>query len=212
MRSVSRTTEPRREIIPDASPDLGPANGGSDRFNAEALAHLNSLYNFALSLTKNEEDAADLVQETYLRALRFRHRFQPGTNLRAWLFKILRNVFVDSYWRRNREPARDDLDPEGGSATLAAVEGVRGAEAGAPDRLVRMDLHEALQQLPEPFRTAIVLSDIEGLNVEEIAEVMQCPANTVKTRVFRGRRYLQELLKDYRAEPRSEVSCPRGTA
>lgn len=205
MQSVSCSTEPRREIIPAASPDLGPANGGSDRFNAEALAHLNSLYNFALNLTKNAEDAADLVQETYLRALRFRHRFQPGTNLRAWLFKILRNVFVDSYWRRNREPARDDLDPEGASATLAGVEGVRGAEAGPVDRLVRMDLQEALQQLPEPFRTAIVLSDIEGLNVAEIAEVMQCPSNTVKTRLFRGRRFLQELLKDYRAEPRSEV-------
>ena len=99
----------------------------------------------------------------------------------------------------------EDLDPEGGSATLAEVEGVRGAEAGPVDRLVRMDLHEALQRLPEPFRSAIVLSDIEGLNVAEIAEVMQCPRNTVKTRLFRGRRFLQDLLKDYRAEPGSEV-------
>ncbi len=211
MQSILLRSKPEREISTLAPLDVGP-NGGSDRFNVEALAHLNSLYNFALKMVKDGQDAADLVQETYLRALRFRHRFQPGTNLRAWLFKILRNVFVDSYWRRNREPAREDLDPEGGSATLAEVEGVRGAKAGPVDRLVRMDIHEALQQLPETFRTAIVLSDIEGLNVEEIAEVMQCPRNTVKTRLFRGRRLLRELLKDYRAEPKSEVSGPHASA
>ncbi len=204
MQPMLLRSKPEREISTVAPLDVGP-NGGSDIFNVEALAHLNSLYNFALGLTKNEADAADIVQETYLRALRFRHRFQPGTNLRAWLFKILRNVSVDSYWRRNREPVMEDLDPEGGSATLAEVEGVRGAEAGPVDRLVRMDLDEALQQLPEPFRSAIVLSDIEGLNVAEIAEVMQCPRNTVKTRLFRGRRFLRELLKDYRAELGSEV-------
>lgn len=208
MQSVLCRSEPRRKIIPAASPDPGPASGGSDTFNEEASAHLKSLYNFALGLTKNAEDASDVLQETYLRALRFRHRFQPGTNLRAWLSKILRNVFIDFYWRRNREPAWEDLDPDGGSATLAEVEGVRGAEAGPVDRLVRMDIHEALQQLPEAFRTAIVLSDIEGLNVAEVAEVMQCPRNTVKTRLFRGRRFLRELLKDYRAEPKSDVSGP----
>ncbi len=204
MQPMLLRSKPEREISTVAPLDVGP-NGGSDTFNVEALGHLNSLYNFALGLTKNEADSADVVQETYLRALRFRHRFQPGTNLRAWLFKILRNAFVDSYWRRNREPASEDLDPEGGSATLVEVEGVRGAEAGPLDRLIRMDLHEALQRLSEPFRTAIVLSDIEGLNVAEIAEVMQSPRNTVKTRLFRGRRFLQDRLKDYRAERGSEV-------
>ncbi len=211
MQSMLLRSKPEREISSLAPLDVGP-NGGSDRFNVEALAHLNSLYNFALKMVKDGQDAADLVQETYLRALRFRHRFQPGTNLRAWLFNILRNVFVDSYWRQHREPAREDLDPEGRSSTLAEVEGVRGAKAGPVDRLVRMDIHEALQQLPETFRTAVVLSDIEGLNVEEIAEVMQCPRNTVKTRLFRGRRFLRELLKDYRAEPKSEVSGPHASA
>ncbi len=196
MHSTFFRTEPKREISAVAPLDVG-LNGGSDRFNDQALAHLSSLYNFALGLTKNEGDAADLVQETYLRALRFRHRFQSGTNLRAWLFRILRNVFIDSYWRQNREPAGEHLDAEGASATLAEIEGVRGADAGPLDRLARMDLHDALQQVPEPFRSAIVLSDIEGLNVEEIAEVMQCPANTVKTRLFRGRRLLRELVKDY---------------
>jgi len=166
-------------------------------FEQEALKHLTSLYNFALGQTKNESDAADLVQETYLRALRFRHRFEVGTNLRAWLFKILRNAFIDSYWRRTREPVMEDLEPLGGSATLAEVEGVRGAASDPLTRAVRLDLTEALEQLPDPFRTAILLSDVHGLSVREIAEIMDCAANTVKTRLFRGRRFLRERLKDY---------------
>ncbi len=171
--------------------------GGAATFQHEAAKHLTSLYNFALGLAKNEEDAADLVQETYLRALRFQHRFQPGTNLRAWLFKILRHAFIDNYWRRSREPALEDAEPERGSATLAGVEGVRGEEAGPLNRLVRADLTEALEQLPDPFRTAILLSDVEGLSVEEIANIMDSPKNTVKTRLFRGRQLLRKLLTDY---------------
>ncbi len=171
--------------------------GQAATFQHEAAKHLTSLYNFALGLAKNEEDAADLVQETYLRALRFQHRFQPGTNLRAWLFKILRHAFIDNYWRRGREPVLEDPEPERGSATLAEVEGVRGEEAGPLNRLVRADLTEALEQLPDPFRAAILLSDVEGLSVEEIADIMDCPKNTVKTRLFRGRQLLRKLLTDY---------------
>ncbi|MFQ5656730.1 MAG: sigma-70 family RNA polymerase sigma factor [Candidatus Methylomirabilales bacterium] len=167
-------------------------------FQHEAVKHLTSLYNFALGLTRNnQDDAADLVQETYLRAVRFQNRFRPGTNLRAWLFKILRNVYIDSYWRRSREPAMEDLEREGGSATVAEVEGVYGREAGPLNRLVRIDLNQALEDLPEPFRTAILLSDIEGLGIEEIAEIMDSPRNTVKTRLFRGRGLLRQRLKDY---------------
>ncbi len=166
-------------------------------FQHEAVKHLTALYNFALSLAKDEGDAADLVQETYLRALRFRHRFQPGTNLRAWMFKILRNAFIDSYWRRSREPAMEEAESEQGSATLVEREGVEGVGSESIDRLVRMDLHEALEQVPDQFRTAILLSDVEGLSVEEIAEIMDCPPNTVKTRLFRGRRLLRGHLKDY---------------
>lgn len=166
-------------------------------FQHEAVKHLTALYNFALSLAKDEGNAADLVQETYLRALRFRHRFQPGTNLRAWMFKILRNAFIDSYWRRSREPAMEEAESEQGSATLVEREGVEGVGSESVDRLVRMDLHEALEQIPDQFRTAILLSDVEGLSVEDIAEIMDCPPNTVKTRLFRGRRLLRGHLKDY---------------
>ncbi|MGH7409228.1 MAG: sigma-70 family RNA polymerase sigma factor [Candidatus Methylomirabilales bacterium] len=171
--------------------------GGAAMFEQEALKHLTSLYNFALGLTRNESDAADLVQETYLRALRFRHRFQAGTNLRAWLFKILKNAFIDSYWRRTREPVMEEVESEVGSARSGEVEGVRGVAAGPLTRAVRVDLSEALEQLPDPFRTAILLSDVHGLSVPEIAEIMDCAANTVKTRLFRGRRFLRERLKDY---------------
>ncbi len=174
--------------------------GDTTTFQHEAVKHLTSLYNFALGLAKNEDDAADLVQETYLRALRFHDRFQPGTNLRAWLFKILRNAFIDSYWRRSREPAIpaiEDAEGEQGSATLAGVEAARGIETEPLNRLVRIDLREALERLPDQFRTAIVLSDVEGLKVEEIAEIMDCPTNTVKTRLFRGRQMLRKTLREY---------------
>ena len=169
-------------------------------FQHEAVKHLTSLYNFALGLAKNnQDDAADLVQETYLRAMRFQNRFQPGTNLRAWLFKILRNVYIDSYWRRSREPPIEDLESGGGSATMTEVEGVHGAGLGPLNRLVRVDLGHALDELPDPFRTAILLSDVEGLSIEEIAEIMDCPKNTVKTRLFRGRSLLRQRLSDYRS-------------
>jgi len=171
--------------------------GDAAAFQNEAVKHLTSLYNFALWMAKNDQDAADLVQETYLRALRFWHRFEPGTNLRAWLFKILRNAFIDSTGRLTRESGMEDLEQEVKSATLAEVEGVHGAESGPLNRLVRMDVNKALEQLPDPFRTAILLSDVKGFSVEEIAEIMGCPKNTVKTRLFRGRRVLRELLKDY---------------
>ncbi len=175
-----------------------PATGADAApFQQEALKHLTALYNFALGLARNQDDAADLVQETYFRALRFQHRFQPGTNLRAWLFKILRNAFIDSRWRRRRESVTQDPDLEISSHLQVQGARERGEAPGAANRLLRLDLREALEQLPDPFRTAILLSDVEGLSVEEIAEIMDCPKNTVKTRLFRGRTLLREWLRDY---------------
>jgi RNA polymerase sigma-70 factor, ECF subfamily len=196
MEREGRMPSPVDSLKQFVLPSPGPEQP-EDIFHQEALKHITPLYTFALGLAKNEPDAADLVQETYLRALRFRHRFQAGTNLRAWLFKILRNAFVDTYWRRAREPVAEDLESLGGSATLAEVEGVGGTGSGPLNRAVRLDLTEALDQLPDPFRTAILLSDVHGLSVQEIAEVMDCPANTVKTRLFRGRRFLRGRLTEY---------------
>jgi RNA polymerase sigma-70 factor (ECF subfamily) len=162
-------------------------------FREQALTHLDALYNFALYLARNAPEADDLVQETYLRAFRFENRFQPGTHLRAWLFQILRNTFLTFYRIRERE---------------AAV-----AEDGVPDWDVPMfhdapeesgsvmeahtDLERALRRLPEEFRTILLLAEVEGLPLEDVARVMSCPVGTVKSRIFRAKERLRTLLQDY---------------
>ena len=165
-------------------------------FERDALAQIDALYNFALYLTRNTAEADDLVQETYLRAFRFSHRFQPGTHLRAWLFQILRNTFFTFYRIRDRE---------------AAV-----AEGGVPDWDVPMfhdapdddgvatethtDLERAMRRLPEEFRTVLLLAEVEGLPLEEVARVMSCPVGTVKSRIFRAKERLRGYLRDYEKE------------
>lgn len=177
------------------------ARTADDRgFADEAVTHLTALYNFALWMSRDADMASDLVQETYLRALRFQHRFQPGTNMRAWMFKILRNAFLDM----RTGGARYVEMPEEVDGKAVALD-PRGAgfvrrEDHPEERLDRLDLSQALTELPDPFRTAVVLSDLEGLNTQEIAEIMGCPPNTVKTRLFRGRRMLREMLTGYREE------------
>lgn len=208
MTLMATMTEIASETAAVASTALEAGKDNAGAFGGEAVGHLDALYNFALSLIRNEQDAADLVQETYLRALRFRHRFQPGTNLRAWLFRILRNAFIDAYWRGRRETVMADLE-EGDTLTPASNgEQLFRRERGPGQRLLRLDLQDALEQLPEPFRTAILLSDVHGLSGKEITEIMGCPENTVKTRLFRGRRLLRDLLQDYHPEPRTEVANP----
>lgn len=166
----------------------------SPEFQRDALEHLNALYNFAMYLTHNPSESQDLVQETYLRAFRFSHRFQPGTHLRAWLFQILRNTFLTFYRLRERESAV--------------------AEDGVPDWEVPMfhdapeesggvmethtDLERAMHRLPEEFRSVLLLAEVEGLPLEEVARVMRCPVGTVKSRIFRAKERLRALLPDYR--------------
>jgi RNA polymerase sigma-70 factor, ECF subfamily len=162
-------------------------------FQRQALEHLDALYNFAMYLTRNGAEADDLVQETYLRAFRFEHRFQPGTHLRAWLFQILRNTFLTFYRLREREAAL--------------------AEDGVPDWDVPMfhdapdddsrtmeshtDLERAMRRLPEDFRTVLLLAEVEGMPLEEVARIMACPVGTVKSRIFRAKERLRGLLRDY---------------
>jgi RNA polymerase sigma-70 factor (ECF subfamily) len=173
----------------------------TEGIEAEALQHLDALYNLAVHLTRDESAAGDLVQETYVKVLRFGERFKPGTDLKAWLFTILRNTWIDLYWKRSREillAAPADLD--GAAADIEGPAG--GLDAGTPDtrlpdRIYRADLEAALEKLPEGFRTAILLADVEGFTYEEIAQVMGCPPGTVKSRLFRGRKLLREMLRDY---------------
>jgi len=165
----------------------------SDDFPRQALEHLDALYNFAIYLTRNPPEADDLVQETYLRAFRFAHRFQAGTHLRAWLFQILRNTFLTFYRLREREAAiADDGVPDW---DVPMFHDAPEDSASAMD--AHTDLERALSRLPEEFRTVLLLAEVEGMPLEEVARVMSCPVGTVKSRIFRAKERLRGLLADY---------------
>ena len=165
----------------------------SAEFRQQALTHLDTLYNFALRLTKRPPDADDLVQETYLRAFRFAHRFEPGTHLRAWLFQILRNTFLTFYRVREREaPVAEDGVPDWDPPMFHDAPEDDGATMEA-----HTDLERAMRRLPEEFRTVLLLAEVEGLPLEEVARVMVCPVGTVKSRIFRAKERLRGLLRDY---------------
>ena len=162
-------------------------------FQRQALEHLNALHNFAMYLTRNGSEAEDLVQETYLRAFRFSHRFQPGTHLKAWLFQILRNTFLTFYRQREREPAlAEDGVPQG---PLPAFHDAPERSKGSVE--ARADLGRVLTRLPEEFRTVLLLAEVEGMTLKDVAHIMGCPVGTVKSRIFRSKERLRELLKDY---------------
>lgn len=167
---------------------------GEFDFQREALQYLDALFNLAIYLTRNRSQADDLVQETYLRAFRFSHRFEPGTNLRAWLFQILRNTFLTFYRLREREPAlAEDGVPDWDTPIFHDAPEETGAAMEA-----HTDLERALSRLPPEFRMVLLLAEVEGMPLEEVARVMDCPVGTVKSRIFRGKERLRELLKDYR--------------
>ena len=162
-------------------------------FERQALAHIDALYNFAMYLSKRPPDADDLVQETYLRAFRFAHRFEPGTHLRAWLFQILRNTFLTFYRVREREsPVAEDGVPEWDVPRFHHAPDNDGTAMEA-----HTDLERAMRHLPEEFRTVLLLAEVEGLPLEEVARVMACPVGTVKSRIFRAKERLRGLLRDY---------------
>ncbi len=165
----------------------------SDDFERQALQHLDALYNFAIYLTRNPPEADDLVQETYLRAFRFSHRFQPGTHLRAWLFQILRNTFLTFYRLHEREAAvADDGVPDWDLPMFHDA-----PEDSASAMEAHTDLERAMRRLPEEFRTVLLLAEVEGMPLEEVARVMSCPVGTVKSRIFRAKERLRALLADY---------------
>jgi len=162
-------------------------------FPEQALRHLDALYNFALHLTKSPADADDLVQETYLRAFRFAHRFEPGTHLRAWLFQILRNTFLTFYRRESRQVAVLVKETEDGVAEVWEI------EAPAVSVTTALDIERALADLSEEFRSVLLLADLEGFPLDEIAQIMDTPVGTVKSRLFRARRLLRRRLTEYRS-------------
>ncbi|MDQ3619409.1 MAG: sigma-70 family RNA polymerase sigma factor [Actinomycetota bacterium] len=175
------------------------------RFQTDALPMLDSLYGGALRMTRNPADAEDLVQDTMLRAYRAFDRFEPGTNLKAWLFRIMTNAYINTYRKRQREPQKVSSDEVEEFDLYQKLKDHDPQFEATPenivlDSLVDSDITEAIEDLPDQFRLAVVLSDVEGFTYAEMADIMQVPMGTVMSRLHRGRKALQkrlwELAKD----------------
>jgi RNA polymerase sigma-70 factor (ECF subfamily) len=208
------TTDPATDVAPPGeaidpeTTDRAPEDEGSAaraaRFESDALQYLDQLYSAALRMTRNPADAEDLVQETFAKAFAAFHQYKPGTNLKAWLYRILTNTFINSYRKKQREPqqsqAEEVEDWQIARAASHTSQGLRSAEAEALDRLPDSDVKRALASLPEDRRMVVYYADVEGFPYKEIAEIMGTPIGTVMSRLHRGRRQLRELLADYAAQ------------
>ncbi|UDF13771.1 sigma-70 family RNA polymerase sigma factor [Antiquaquibacter oligotrophicus] len=176
-----------------------------DLFEEQALPFMDQLYAAAMRMTRNPADAADLVQETFVKAYQAFGQFQQGTNLKAWLYRIQTNTFINSYRKKQRDPFQGSVDEledwqVGGAESVTQSLSTRSAEAEAIDHLPDSAVKDALQAVPEDFRLAVYLADVEGFSYQEIADIMKTPVGTVMSRLHRGRRMLRDLLSDYARE------------
>jgi RNA polymerase sigma-70 factor (ECF subfamily) len=171
-----------------------------EEFEALALEHFDALYNTAMRLTRNPGEAQDLVQETFLKAYRFFHRFEPGTNIKAWLFTILRNTYINAYRKASRQQQQVDFDqvaPFYAAPSVPSEWTSRGATEEMLHHLVQDDVKRALEALPDEYRMVVLLSDLEDFAYKEIADIVGCPVGTVMSRLFRGRRLLRKSLAEF---------------
>ena len=203
------------------SPDAAEAVAADGRaaevrvlFEEQAIPFMDQLYGAALRMTRNPPDAADLVQETFVKAFAAFGQYQQGTNLKAWLYRILTNTFINSYRKKQRDPYQgtiDDLEDWqiGSAESMTQGRATRSAEAEAIDHLPDSAVKDALQSIPEDFRLAVYFADVEGFSYQEIADIMKTPVGTVMSRLHRGRRLLRGLLAEYASERGLNVS-PKG--
>ena len=202
--------------VPVASTNVATESAAerTARFERDAMPLLDQLYSAAMRLTHNPQDAEDLVQDTFAKAYASFHQYQDGTNLKAWMYRILTNTFINSYRKKQREPLQSDADGVEDWQLVRAEahtsQGLRSAETEALDHLPDADVKKALQELPSDFRMAVYLADVEGFAYKEIAEIMDTPIGTVMSRLNRGRSMLRTLLRDYARErgliPAGDVS------
>jgi len=186
------------------------------KFSELAIEYMPSLYTAALRMTRNPADAEDLVQETYLKAYRAFNSFAEGTNLKAWLYRILTNTYINAYRAKKRRPEESDIDDLENFYLYRRLGGLEGATAGRSaedevlDHFTETEVKEAIEALPEQFRMAVLLGDVEGFSYKEIAEILDVPIGTVMSRLHRGRRALQKRLYEF-GRQRGLVSEREGT-
>lgn len=172
-------------------------------FEQDAMQYTRQLYSAAMRMTRNPADAEDLVQETFLKAYRAYHTFQEGTNLKAWLYRILTNTYINKYRKESRRPSEVDLGTVEDMylyrrlGSEESAEAARTTEDRVLDGLVESDIKEAVEELPESFRMPVLLADLEGFSYKEIAEILDIPIGTVMSRLHRGRKAMQKRLWEY---------------
>jgi RNA polymerase sigma-70 factor (ECF subfamily) len=174
------------------------------RFERDAMQYVDQLYSAAMRMARNPADAEDLVQEAYTKAFSAFHQYKPGTNLKAWLYRILTNTYINLYRKRQREPLQSNSDTiedwQLARAESHTSSGLRSAEVEALDHLPDSDVKRALQDIPEEFRLAVYFADVEGFAYKEISDIMNTPIGTVMSRLHRGRKMLRDMLAEYAAE------------
>jgi RNA polymerase sigma-70 factor, ECF subfamily len=202
MSLIEQNTTTDEDLFPDEEVVIVDESALRIRhieFQREALPHLDALYNFALRMTTDPDDADDLVQETFLKAYRFFDKFEKGTNCKAWLFRIMKNSFINIYRKSSKEPDKVDYDDVEEFYHVIRAESTDSNDLQEKlfGNVLDDDVTRALESLPEEFRTVVILCDIEGFTYEEIADFVECPIGTVRSRLHRGRKMLRAKLLDY---------------